>query len=115
MVGEHIDQFTVRRFPVQRAACDFGNALLVRFPAKVDHGADVMLNVHGCGVVLHGKIRIDVLCDSNGLVGRIHRKLDRICQIKVAFVVGCHSEFSDGSINLFHSNFILSYHIPIFL
>ena len=99
VIGQHIDEFAVRRFPANRAAGDLGNALLVRFPAKVDHRADVMLDIHGGCLVLHGKIRINVFRDSNGLVRRIHRKLDCICQIKVAFVVGSNSKFSDGSID----------------
>ena len=89
-------------------------ALLFCFPAKVNNGADIMFNIHSGCLVLHGKIRIDFFRDSNGFVRRIHRKLDRICQIKVAFVVGRNSKFSDGSIDLFHSNLILSCHIPNF-
>ena len=93
---------------VQRAPGDFRDSLLVCFPAEVDHRADVVLYIHRRGLIFHGQIWINILCDSYRLVLGVHGQPNRVCQKKVAFVVGSNSKFSDGSIYLFHFFFFLS-------
>ena len=115
IIGKDVNEFTVGGLVGQGVSGDVDQSVPICFPAYVDGGSDVVLNVQGGGVVLFCKIRIDFFRDPDGPFLRVHCKLNRICHKKVTLVIGSNPKFPDDRIDFLHSlMFFLSYLFVLF-